>query len=98
MSGVVSLMGVLAFSPEGVEAVLYYLMAYTVSNALAFGSLIYMGSRGKEAVSYEDLAGDGRLMNVTDLAVHALEVFGGNAGLISTSADFAAAKSIPASR
>ena len=40
--------------------------------------------------SYEDLAGDGRLMNVTDLAVHALEVFGGNAGLISTSADFAA--------
>ena len=35
-------------------------MAYTVSNALAFGSLIYMGSRGKEAVSYEDLAGVGR--------------------------------------
>jgi len=43
-----------------VSAVLYYLMAYTVSNALAFGSLIYMGSRGKEAVSYEDLAGVGR--------------------------------------
>jgi NADH-quinone oxidoreductase subunit N len=43
-----------------VSSVLYYLMAYTVSNALAFGSLIYMGSRGKEAVSYEDLAGVGR--------------------------------------
>ncbi len=43
-----------------VSAVLYYLMAYTVSNALAFGSLILMGSRGKEAVSYEDLAGVGR--------------------------------------
>ena len=40
--------------------------------------------------SYQDLAGDGRLMNVTDLATHALEVFGGNAGLIATSADFAA--------
>src|SRR5262249_36028388 len=35
-------------------------MAYTVSNALAFGSLIFMGSKGREAVSYEDLAGGGR--------------------------------------
>ncbi len=43
-----------------VSAVFYYLMAYTVSNALAFGSLIYIGSRGKEAVSFEDLAGVGR--------------------------------------
>ena len=39
--------------------------------------------------SYQDLAGDGRLMNVTDLAIHALDIFGGNAGLIATSADFA---------
>jgi D-alanyl-D-alanine carboxypeptidase len=40
--------------------------------------------------SYQDLAGDGRLMNVSDLAVHAATVFFGNAGLIATSADFAA--------
>ncbi len=43
-----------------VSSVLYYLMAYTVSNVLTFGSLILMGSRGREAVSYEDLAGVGR--------------------------------------
>ncbi|MEM9194404.1 MAG: NADH-quinone oxidoreductase subunit N [Myxococcota bacterium] len=42
------------------SAVFYYLLAYTVSNALAFGALILMGSKGKEAVSYEDLAGVGR--------------------------------------
>lgn len=46
--------------PIAVSAVLYYLAAYTVSNVLAFGSLILMGSKGKEAVSYEDLAGAGR--------------------------------------
>ena len=40
--------------------------------------------------SYQDLAGDGRLMNVSDLATHALGIFSGNAGLIATSADFAA--------
>jgi NADH-quinone oxidoreductase subunit N len=44
----------------GVGAVLYYLAAYAVSNVLAFGSLILAGSRGKEAVSYDDLAGLGR--------------------------------------
>lgn len=43
-----------------VSAVLFYLLAYTVSNVLAFGSLILAGSRGKEAVSFEDLAGLGR--------------------------------------
>ena len=45
---------------HAVSAVLYYMAAYTVSNVLAFGSLILMGSRGKEAVSYDDLAGAGR--------------------------------------
>ena len=59
------LIGVTAlFAPqaraEAVSAVLYYLAAYTVSNVLAFGSLIAAGSQGKEAVSYEDLAGLGR--------------------------------------
>ncbi len=45
---------------KAISAVLFYLMAYTVSNVLAFGSLILMGSRGREAVSFDDLAGVGR--------------------------------------
>src|SRR5690606_34196536 len=49
-----------AESDLGVGAVLFYLAAYTVSNVLAFGSLALAGSRGKEAVTYEDLAGLGR--------------------------------------
>jgi D-alanyl-D-alanine carboxypeptidase len=40
--------------------------------------------------SYEDVAGDGRLMNVSDMTIHAAEIFMGNASLIATSADFAA--------
>ena len=57
------LVGFAAASEVGsfaVSAVLYYMAAYTVSNVLAFGSLILMGSKGKEAVSYADLAGAGR--------------------------------------
>ncbi|MGB5809140.1 MAG: NADH-quinone oxidoreductase subunit N [Polyangiales bacterium] len=46
--------------PTAISAVLFYTAAYTASNVLAFGSLILMGSKGKEAVSYEDLAGAGR--------------------------------------
>ncbi len=45
---------------EAVSSVLFYLLAYTVSNVLAFGSLIAVGSHGKEAVTYDDLAGVGR--------------------------------------
>lgn len=57
------LVGVVASFEVGetaVSSVLFYLAAYTVSNVLAFGSLIVAGSYGKEAVSYEDLAGLGR--------------------------------------
>ncbi|MFW2387405.1 MAG: NADH-quinone oxidoreductase subunit N [Polyangiales bacterium] len=57
------LVGVAAVHEVGsfaVSSVLYYIAAYTVSNVLAFGSLILMGSKGKEAVSYDDLAGAGR--------------------------------------
>ncbi len=57
------LIGVVAIfraSDAAVSAVLFYLMAYTVSNVLAFGSLIVMGTRGKEVVSFDDLAGAGR--------------------------------------
>jgi NADH-quinone oxidoreductase subunit N len=45
---------------EAGGAVLFYLAAYSVSTAGAFGALILCGSRGREAVSYEDLAGLGR--------------------------------------
>jgi len=59
------LVGVAAlYSPgareQAVSSVLYYLAAYTVSNVLAFGALIWVGSNGKESVSYDDLAGVGR--------------------------------------
>ncbi len=47
-------------STEGQSAVLFYLLAYTVSTVGAFGALILCGRRGAEAVSYEDLAGIGR--------------------------------------
>lgn len=45
---------------DGQASVLFYLLAYTVSTAGAFGALILCGSRGLEAVSYEDLAGIGK--------------------------------------
>ena len=45
---------------EGQGAVMFYLLTYTLSTAGAFGALILCGSRGKEAVSYEDLAGIGK--------------------------------------
>ena len=39
--------------------------------------------------SYQDLAGDGRLMNVSDLTIQGAKVLFGNAGLIATSGDYA---------
>jgi NADH-quinone oxidoreductase subunit N len=45
---------------QAISSVLYYLAAYTVSNALAFGALVYAGSSKREAVTYEDIAGLGR--------------------------------------
>ena len=59
------LVGVVAVSSPSAGAdaqasVLFYLLAYTVSTAGAFGTLILCGSRGREAVSYDDLAGIGR--------------------------------------
>lgn len=57
------LVGVCAMIEQGSGAqasVMFYLLAYTVSTAGAFGALILCGSYGKEAVSYEDLAGIGR--------------------------------------
>lgn len=47
-------------SADGQASVLFYLLTYTLSTAGAFGALVWCGSRGKEAVSYEDLAGIGK--------------------------------------
>jgi NADH-quinone oxidoreductase subunit N len=57
-----ALVGVVAAAgkPDGAPSVLFYLLAYTVSTAGAFGALILCGSRGAEAVSYSDLAGIGK--------------------------------------
>jgi NADH-quinone oxidoreductase subunit N len=57
-----ALVGVVAAmkSAAAVPSVLFYMLAYTVSTAGAFGALILCGRRGAEAVSYEDLAGIGR--------------------------------------
>jgi NADH-quinone oxidoreductase subunit N len=49
-------------------SVLFYLLAYTVSTAGAFGALILFGSKGAEATSYEDLAGVGRRHPLGSLA------------------------------
>jgi NADH-quinone oxidoreductase subunit N len=43
-----------------VASVLFYLLAYTVSNLGAFGALMLAGRRGAEAVSFDDLAGLGK--------------------------------------
>jgi NADH-quinone oxidoreductase subunit N len=58
-----ALVGVTAIMRNPQEAggsVLFYLLAYAVSTVGAFGSLILCGSEGREAVSYEDLAGLGK--------------------------------------
>jgi len=57
-----ALVGIVAAAsrPELAASVLYYMLAYTVSTAGAFGALVLAGSRGAEAVSYADLAGIGK--------------------------------------
>lgn len=57
-----ALVGVAAASrnAEAQASVLFYLLGYGISTVGAFGALILTGSHGKEAVSYEDLAGLGR--------------------------------------
>jgi NADH-quinone oxidoreductase subunit N len=54
--GVAAILG----SEQAEPSVSFYMLTYTVSTAGAFGALILCGSRGREAVSYEDLAGVGR--------------------------------------
>jgi NADH-quinone oxidoreductase subunit N len=58
-----ALVGVVAAlrSPAQAQAsVMFYMLTYALSTVGAFGALILCGSKGKEAVSYEDLAGVGR--------------------------------------
>ena len=58
-----ALLGVTAImrsQAEGTAAVLFYLLGYGASTAGVFGALILCGSFGREAVSYEDLAGIGK--------------------------------------
>ena len=65
------LVGVVATMRQGGDAegsVMFYLLAYTASTAGAFGALILCGSRGAEAVSYEDLAGVGKRHPMAALA------------------------------
>lgn len=92
------LIGLVAASKVGetaVSAVLYYLAAYTVSNVLAFGALIFAGSEGRESVSYEDLAGLGRRNPMLSLpfllAVLSLMGFPPTAGFFGKYYVFAAA-------
>ncbi|MEI8259329.1 MAG: NADH-quinone oxidoreductase subunit N, partial [Deltaproteobacteria bacterium] len=54
---------------SAVAAVLFYLLAYMVSNVGAFGALILAGRRNKEAVSYDDLAGLGKRNPAVALAM-----------------------------
>ena len=57
-----ALIGVVAAAETeaGTASVLFYMLSYAISTVGAFGALILCGSRGKEAVSFEDLAGIGR--------------------------------------
>jgi NADH-quinone oxidoreductase subunit N len=56
------LIGVVAAmrSAQGESSVLFYLLAYSISTAGAFGALILCGRGGAEATSFDDLAGLGR--------------------------------------
>jgi NADH-quinone oxidoreductase subunit N len=65
------LVGVVAtmrLSGDAQASVMFYLLAYTASTIGAFGALVLCGSRGAEAVSYEDLAGVGKRHPLAALA------------------------------
>ncbi|HMO58413.1 MAG TPA: NADH-quinone oxidoreductase subunit N, partial [Roseiflexaceae bacterium] len=51
------LLGPLAASERGTEAMLYYLLAYTLTNLAAFGVLIALEARGEAAWNLSDLGG-----------------------------------------
>jgi NADH-quinone oxidoreductase subunit N len=66
------LVGVVAASTvvkEATAGVLFYTLVYAISTVGAFGALMLCGSRGAEAVSYEDLAGLGKRNPAVALAL-----------------------------
>jgi NADH-quinone oxidoreductase subunit N len=65
----IGVVGSIRSAPSAQASVLFYLLTYTVSTAGAFGALVLCGSRGAEAVSYEDLAGIGRRHPAAALAL-----------------------------
>ncbi|EYF02791.1 NADH-quinone oxidoreductase subunit N [Chondromyces apiculatus] len=56
----VGLVATIKVGGDAQASIMFYLLAYTASTVGAFGALILCGSRGAEAVSYEDLSGLGR--------------------------------------
>jgi NADH-quinone oxidoreductase subunit N len=65
-----ALVGVVATlrSADAQTSVVMYLVTYAISTTGAFGALMLAGSLGREAISYEDLAGLGRRHPATALA------------------------------
>lgn len=61
--------GKTGMTADGEASVMLYMLTYTVSTAGALGALILMGSKGLEAVSFEDLAGIGRRHPAAALAM-----------------------------
>jgi NADH-quinone oxidoreductase subunit N len=51
------LLGLVAGSPAGVQAALFYTIVYVIMAAGAFGFLVMLGSRGQEVTELDDLRG-----------------------------------------
>jgi NADH-quinone oxidoreductase subunit N len=51
------LLGLIAGSPAGVQAALFYTIVYVIMAAGAFGFLVMLGSRGQEVTELDDLRG-----------------------------------------
>jgi NADH-quinone oxidoreductase subunit N len=49
--------GLKSQSPEAFQAIMYYLLAYTFMNVGAFGTIIFLSSRGRECNEIDDLKG-----------------------------------------
>lgn len=52
-----SLFGILAASTAGYSAALYYILAYSITSAAAFGLIVLMSNQGMEIDSVDDLKG-----------------------------------------
>ena len=63
------LVGVLAASPAGDAAVLYYALAYTFGNIAAFGVLIHLSRQGHDVQTFDDLRGLGGRFPIVGLVM-----------------------------